>query len=137
MPMSVFTGYINIRSLSDFLSIFRMETIYSCMGYLRLGILSCIYKLHRSFFHRTRYSNMWFKVDLVCKSLLSLFSDDTQHDRHHHFIKDPEKVYQENDMKYCFGDKYITPEVRFRVYNRYWSCDDQVKAHNKRIVRFF
>ncbi|XP_078321459.1 uncharacterized protein LOC111106632 [Crassostrea virginica] len=37
-------------------------------------------------------------------------NDDTQHDRHHHFIKDPEKVYQENYMKYCFGDKYITPE---------------------------
>ncbi|XP_022344843.2 uncharacterized protein LOC111137606 [Crassostrea virginica] len=42
---------------------------------------------------------------------MSVFTgDDTQHDLHHHFIKDPEKVYQENYMKYCFGDKYITPE---------------------------
>lgn len=41
------------------------------------------------------------------------FIDETQYDRHHKFIEDPEKDYKETHfLKYCFGTKYITPEVR-------------------------
>nr|XP_022298147.1 uncharacterized protein LOC111107296 [Crassostrea virginica] len=36
--------------------------------------------------------------------------DATQHERHHEFLEDPEKVYKDNHLKYCFGTKYITAE---------------------------
>lgn len=45
-------------------------------------------------------------------TIYAIFSDATQHERHHEFLEDPEKVYKDNHLKYCFGTKYITAEVR-------------------------
>ena len=41
-----------------------------------------------------------------------IVSDETEQDRPHIFKEDPGEVLQRNPLKYCFGTKNITPEVR-------------------------
>ncbi|XP_056016045.1 uncharacterized protein LOC125678389 isoform X2 [Ostrea edulis] len=36
--------------------------------------------------------------------------DKVEHKRHHQFMNNPEKVYRDNFVKYCFGANYIQPE---------------------------
>ncbi|XP_056004384.1 uncharacterized protein LOC130046436 isoform X2 [Ostrea edulis] len=69
---------------------------------------TCSSEINTDFISRNVNSIVKTVRDIMNCSLTKC--DEVEHKRHHQFMNNPEKVYRDNFVKYCFGANYIQPE---------------------------